>query len=311
MHCHTVFSVDGMGTPEDLVDAAAERGVKTLSITEHNSVGSYHRASNRARERGIRYLPGVEVDAFFQGRSYHFVAFGFDPGDPAFLALQERQRENYVVRFEIRFEKMRALGFPCSLEEIKTSLPVSYPTHPNQALSPWALTRFIDRHSDPEGLVNYMRDAKQALQNEPRPALAPPKPGQPAERGQFCSYEEARDLIHRTGGVLLLAHVGKVLARQPEAQIQLIRQLMDQGMDGFELYHPFNRDEHDINRDGPPVFEGLRRLGEELGCVLSGGSDCHRAPGEGDRELGACGAPLEMLRRMDEVLEDRAGQRAG
>jgi len=300
MHCHTLFSVDGSGTPEDLVDAAAERGVKTLSITEHNSVDSFHRASRHAQARGIRYISGVEIDAFFRGHSYHFLAFGFDPGDGVLLNLLARQRLNYVVWFEALFEKMISLGFPFTLEEIEASLPVTYPTYPDQVLNPWALTRFINRQPESERLASCLRKA--------RAALPPPPPGQPGERGQICSYEEARDVVHATGGVFLLAHPGKALRRQPEAQEKLIRELMDEGLDGFELHHPYNRDEHDANRGGPPVFEGLRRLGGELNAVLSGGSDCHHAPGEGMVELGSCGAPRELLDRMEKVLKERGGR---
>lgn len=72
MHCHTLFSVDGRGTPENLVDAAADQGITVLAVTEHNHLGSLRRAKAHAERRGLRYINGIELDARWQNANYHF-----------------------------------------------------------------------------------------------------------------------------------------------------------------------------------------------------------------------------------------------
>ena len=106
MHCHTVFSIDGYHSPEVVVDVAAERGVTVLSITEHNHLGSVARASTRARQRGIRYFSGVEIDATCMDRDLHLMGIGFDPADQPLGSLVAGNFAAYASHFELYRPKL-------------------------------------------------------------------------------------------------------------------------------------------------------------------------------------------------------------
>ena len=119
-------------------------------------------------------------------------------------------------------------------------------------------------------------------------------------RSTFCSFAEAREAVRAAGGLLLLAHVGKSLPGRHEEQCALIRGMVHDGLDGFELYHPWNS-------DGVNCLVGqLAELGRELGCVISGGSDCHNAPGTPPKEIGRSGAPDELAAGLAAALEARS-----
>lgn len=300
MHCHTLFSVDGSGTPEQMVDKAADRGITALSITDHNSTGGCKRAGARAAQKGIQYLSGVEIDAFYGPQSYHFVAFGFDPDNQALKDLMTRQQENYVVRFEILLAQMQALGCEIKENEIKSKLPEFYPSHPHPVLNPWALRHFIRDRDDSERLTNIMEKARKQIANSDERPLHE----RLNTRGKFCSFREARDTIHEAGGVILLAHVGKALKDRPDLQIQLIEELSDKGLDGFEVYHPFHHDNFDNDNDKPQI-SGLKKLAAEMGCLVSGGTDCHHVPGTGRREIGSSGLEKEMFEKIETALKER------
>ena len=297
LHCHSLFSVDGFGTPEDIVDIAAENGVGTLSITDHNSLGGAERAARRAAERGVRYLTGIEMDAFFREHSYHFLGFGFDPSHAGLNALAARNYGCYPYRFEMYFKQLKELGFPWEREALEAHLAKRYPTHPAPVLSTFLVRDFLQERGEWENYADMRKEAMDRISAEDRYS----RPG-PDEEGRFCRFEDMRDAVRDAGGVVLLSHVGKVLADQPDAQEALIRDVVGHGADGFELYHPANFGHADMDR--------LAALGRELDCLMSGGSDCHRAP-TAPHDIGSCGAPVELADRLVEAVESRIASQRG
>ena len=53
MHLHTYYS-DGTMSPTELVRRAAERGVKTLAITDHDGFNGIKEALRRERNSALR-----------------------------------------------------------------------------------------------------------------------------------------------------------------------------------------------------------------------------------------------------------------
>lgn len=211
LHCHTVFSIDGRGTPEHLVDSAVDRGVAALSITGHNSIGSLR--CGRARALGAYYranpVAGLNLNEMIL-KALRIIVDGKDDGD-------DSRSGN-----ELFFAMDQKPGF-CQ-----------------------------------------------------------------------CQFQEARDCVKQAGGVMFLAHVGKSIPGDPSRQQQVIRNLVADGMDGFELYHPSNRDDHPLNQKHL-IFNSLQSLASELQCPVSGGSDCHDAPGSTQQGIGSCGAPAGVV----------------
>jgi 3',5'-nucleoside bisphosphate phosphatase len=286
MHCHTLFSVDGQGTPENLVDAAADRGVTTLSITEHNHLGSQARAMARAQQRGLRYITGIELDCLWRQGSYHFLAFGFDPQHPALNALVDQQHAIYPERFELCLALLRQQGFPVDRQTLLQHLPHLYPTHPSPVLNKWGCARKLiesPAFPDPATGAAMLRKAYNQAQ---------------AQAGSFCNFQTARDTVKDAGGVILLAHLGKYFGTSPadyeNESFELLHDLLSHGIDGFELYHPAN-----LNL---PFFPRLLSEADQLNCLVSGGSDCHNAPGKPPTTIGSSPAPDEILDRLDHAL---------
>ena len=290
-HCHTLFSIDGSGTPEALVEAASERGVVALAITEHNHLGSAARAAARAADLGIRYFPGVELNAFFDNRCFDFLGLGIDPDNPALRAFAARNHDCYTLRFNLYFDEMRRLGYPWTRQELEGFLPVLYPGHPAPVLNTYVVSKYADRHG---GLPDFTKMKEEALRRMAgRERYSNPGPDEP---GRFGLFEDAREAVHAAGGVILLAHVAAQVREGIGAQAKVIRSLLAAGADGFEVYHPKNAALGDL--------AALAALADDLGCLISGGSDCHHAPGEPPREIGGCGAPDPegVAQRLSEAL---------
>ena len=257
LHCHSLFSVDGWATPEEMADAAAAAGLTTLSLTDHNTVDGLARCRSRCRELGLRFIDGIEFDALWRGAEYHFVAFGFDPGDADLLRLCGRQFAQYAINFE-RILAVLERRYGVTRQRLIAGLPGRYRTHPAPVLNKWFARGFLLD----EGIFADEEDARRQM----------PAAVAEAERGvkqpwDWVGLEEVRDTVHRAGGILLLAHTASYRRGNRRGQLDLIGEMLDFGLDGFELYHPANLME--------PHFAGLEAEARRLGCAVSGGSDTH------------------------------------
>ena len=105
MHVHTLYSHDGVETPERLVERAREIGLDGLAITDHNTQDGIGEAMDAGRYQGLLIIPGVEVSC----REGHVLLYG--SGD-----------------FEVR----AGMGVVEVLEVLRESYPgcIGAPAHP-------------------------------------------------------------------------------------------------------------------------------------------------------------------------------------
>lgn len=69
LHCHSYFSLlDGASSPEELVRRAAELGMSSLALTDHDNVYGAVRFAEAAQSAGIRPIFGAEITLT---RGYH------------------------------------------------------------------------------------------------------------------------------------------------------------------------------------------------------------------------------------------------
>src|SRR5258707_15373761 len=62
LHCHSFFSLlDGTSAPADLVSRAADLGMDTLALTDHNAVYGAVPFVTAAKASGIRPIVGAEL----------------------------------------------------------------------------------------------------------------------------------------------------------------------------------------------------------------------------------------------------------
>ena len=60
MHIHTIAS-DGTFTPEEVVKRAKLFGMKTIAITDHDTVDGLAEGKKTADEVGIEFIQGIEI----------------------------------------------------------------------------------------------------------------------------------------------------------------------------------------------------------------------------------------------------------
>lgn len=92
LHCHTTAS-DGALAPEVLIDRAIGRDIKTLAITDHDTMAGYRQVKDYAKEQGLTLIPGIELSSQWRGIGIHVVGLGMDPTHPVMIEAERSQTE--------------------------------------------------------------------------------------------------------------------------------------------------------------------------------------------------------------------------
>ena len=267
LHLHTTAS-DGLCQPAILVDMAWRAGIKTMSVTDHDTVAALGDVEAAATSSGIGFVPGIEITAVHDRRDVHMLGYFFDREDVEFAKFLERQRADRVRRAGAMADRLAEMGKPIDRETLVT---------------PRRAGRSLGRPMVAAALVKagHVTDARQAfdqLIGEGKPAFIPRSGPNPAE---------VIDIITRAGGIASLAHPG-LLKRD-----DLIPAMVEAGLAAVEAFHS----DHDS-----ATTEHYLALAQRYGIVVSGGSDYH---GEKERRRSAFGT-VGLTPDLFERLSDRA-----
>ena len=85
LHIHTKTCSDGNLSIEQVFREAKNRNIDLMSTTDHDSIDCQERAIALAREYGIAYIPGVELNVTFpylnKSVSLDFLGYQYDVGN--------------------------------------------------------------------------------------------------------------------------------------------------------------------------------------------------------------------------------------
>jgi predicted metal-dependent phosphoesterase TrpH len=240
LHTHTTAS-DGTYAPRDLVIEAANRGVRVLAITDHDSTEGLPEAFEEAEHRRpLELLPGIEINCDVEGAEIHVLGYLMDWQAPWFQEFCREQRRERRERVHRMAERMAALGMPFDADEVFAIVKEGSAGRPHVAQV------MVKR-----GYVKTVREAFDKYLAAGRPGHVPRKKLTP---------EDAVRLIRRAGGVPVFAHPG--LAGRDE----LIPGLIAAGLMGIECYYT----EHSAQQRATYL-----QICKDHNLVATGGSDFH------------------------------------
>ena len=176
--------------------------------------------------------------------SLHLLGLLFDPAEPEFAEARASMRASRLERVDRWEALLREEGIDLSLEALRTRAQVGVVGRPDFA------TALVEAGIAPDFET----------------AIGPRWAG-----GRFWApkvewdAEVAIALIRKAGGVAVFAHP-YARRRGPVVGAEEIRRLAAAGLHGLEIDHP-DHDETDR--------QALRRLADELGLAVTGGSDYH------------------------------------
>jgi len=267
LHIHSNCS-DGKMNPREILFEAHRRGVKFLSITDHDSIECQGTAKTLAAEYGIVYMTGLELNIAFshpgyrQGKVFSLDVLGyqFDVTSPPLMKKLKALRDFRRKRAEMILEKIN--------EEFSREGRVHFTGKDLEAIENTVDGAFGRPH-----IANYMVEKKIVASRQEafdRYLVKCNVPKMPV------SLPEASELIREAGGKVFLAHPadpnGTSLAAMTgkiNEQHKIIEETMLPYLDGIECWHS-RHDRHTRN--------AYLNYAREKGLMFSGGSDCHQNP---------------------------------
>ncbi len=270
LHLHTTAS-DGLLPPDALIDRIVSAGIDTFSVTDHDTVASLPRAAACARERGLRFLPGIEITSVDSGGDVHMLAYGFDPASPRLLDFLRGQRADRVARARRIAERLAQLSVPIDIDAV-----IGSSAEEGRAVGRPQLARALVA----KGYAGSVSEAFNLWLGKGRPAYMPRSGASPTE---------VVSLIAEVGGIASMAHPG-VTKRD-----DLIPKLAARGMCAIEVWHS----DHDET-----VTARYLALAEALGLAATGGSDFHGDIPDRNARLGQAVVPEGAFERLLKRLED-------
>lgn len=190
LHSHTTAS-DGCLTPEALVHRAVEMRVGTLAITDHDTTAAIAPAREEISRSGLalNLIPGVEISTVWENHEIHIVGLNIDITHPLmceFLAQQTERRNQRAQQIAERLEKAQ---IPRALEGAQRLAQ-------GGAVTRGHFARFLVEC----GKASSMADVFKKYLARGKTGYVPP---------QWCTIEQAIDVIHHSGGKAVLAHPGR------------------------------------------------------------------------------------------------------
>ena len=284
LHMHTTAS-DGRLTPTELVELAAAKGLRTISVSDHDTTAGLVEARQAVnRIPGMRLIPGIELSCDVPGGEVHMLGYFMDVEDPGFQEMLAGFREGRLARGEGMVAKLAEFGMHIEWErvlEIAGDASVGRP-HIAQAL---VEAGYFLEPSD--AFHEYLGRRGKAYVE--RAKLTPP---------------DAVKLLNDVGGVAVFAHPWfERRGNEPEPEqslIETVEELKAAGLHGMEVHYALYDE---------ATVDWLADVARAYDLIPCGGSDYHHSGNSREPLPGVNGPPIATVERLEEAARQLAARR--
>jgi predicted metal-dependent phosphoesterase TrpH len=268
LHIHSKNCSDGRMNLEEIIKEATQREIDVISITDHDSMECQMQAKSLAKEAGIEYITGLELNITFSHPEYtkgksialDFLAYQYDHENSA---MRDKLSEIAHYREERALEIMKKINTEFEkegIEELKETDIKAIQESVDGVFGRPHIARYLVK----KGIVS---DKQEAFDKYLVRCNVPKFP---------FKLEEASALVHNAQGKLILAHPndpnGTSLVKAAESldmQTKIIEDTMLSYIDGVECFH---------SRHNEKTTAHYVNFAQEHNLLLTGGSDCHQNP---------------------------------
>ncbi len=268
LHTHSTFS-DGTLTPSRLISYAKHKGLRALSLTDHDTIDGLAEAYVAAKEKGIEFINGIELAAApkeIKDIEIHIVGLFIDKDCPKLknsLLKITKERENRNANMLKRFKD---IGITLHMPE---KLNVVTRAHFARALVAQKHCKTVS-----EAFEKYL--TKQCY---------------PYIRREHISSKESISIIKEAKGIAILAH--PLLYKLDNEQLEsLIVKLIEYGLDGIECIYTTHSKSDELM---------LKKMALKYNLKVSGGSDFHSLESNPLVDLANKYIPYEIVEKLKET----------
>lgn len=263
LHMHSSYSDDGEFTPIKLLEKCVQKKIKIMSITDHNCVKANKEVQAAAMEKGIIYIPGIEIDCVYKDSNFHVLGYGIDYQNSDFDTIEKNIKRQSLETSLRMLEKTQVLGFHVTENDMWNISKDCY------WQETWTGEMFAELLLTKPEYANH-------------PLLQPYRAGYARgdnpytnfywdfySQGQLCyvgtNYPQMKqilDVIHQNHGFAVLAHPGVNL----KGKLNLLEGIVKLGIDGIEAFSSYHTPSQAFN-----FFYNMRQYKLFATC----GSDFH------------------------------------
>lgn len=244
-HTHTCYS-DGDLLPGELVRLARTKGLKTLSITDHDTVEGLFFAEKECNKQNIRFIPGIEfsTETEFTDLEVHILGYGIDPQDSGLLRMTDHAKENAKDYCFKVCSNLESHGWDIDHSVIDNAMGI------------------ITKHDITKAVTN-----KETSNYDFHNIWLSEESILDVTMQRFPAKKAIRT-IHRAGGKAICAHLPRTLEQSNGLPLlpYVAGSLISDGLDGFEVFYA-NSSKEQIST----MYEMCVK--QEL--MMTGGSDFH------------------------------------
>ncbi len=242
LHLHTTYS-DGILTPQNLVKFAKLSGHSIIAVTDHDTVLGIPPAIQEGADIGVNVIPGVEISTYLGDKEFHILGYFIDYEDPELKELFKKMNIKRKERVIGILEKLKEhFNININFSEIEHHFKSKNYGRPHIAIL-----------LKEKGYAESISDAFQKYLYDNGPCYV---------KKFYFSVEDAINIIHKKGGIAVLAHPGIYFN---ENNIEEFYSLMKYNFDGIEVYHP-------NNLELTPILLDYTKRNN---LIMTGGSDYH------------------------------------
>lgn len=259
LHMHSKWSLDGQYSCKQMINLCQKAGLKTISITDHNSVEAIDESLHYAKKAGIKLIPGIEIDCLHKGINVHLLGYNIDYKARLFHDLNRAHLEQEALLSLERIKKINELGFNLSIEDFP-KMKDNFIITPEEIAEVLLNKNYADKH---DLLAPYLPGGHRSDNPYVNFYWDYFSTGKPCYIDmQFPSIEEALDLVIKNGGIPVIAHPG-ITFKNNYSQIDELIALGVQGIEAFSSYH------------NPKECQVFYNMAKENRLIITAGSDFH------------------------------------
>lgn len=268
MHVHTIAS-DGTFTSEEVVRRAKSFGMKSIAITDHDTVDGLEEGKKIAAEIGIEFIQGIEISCNIDNLEVHILGYFLNLNDEKFLAELEELKKAREKRNKKVVEKLEKCGIVIDIEKVKNMAP-------GNIISRVHIANYLVKI----GAATSKNDAFEKYLGKTGVAYVL-KENFPPER--------AVKMLHANGAFISMAHP-KLITQNDGLLENMIAELKKIGLGGLEaIYSTFT----------PSEKRKYKKMAKRHSLLVTGGSDFHGANREGI-DIGDTGLEYSQFRLIKE-----------
>ena len=265
LHIHTRTGSDGSLSVEEVFKEAGTRGIDLISITDHDSIDCQEAAICLARDYGMSYITGLELNVTFQYPdakpvSLDFLGYCFDLSNSELRDKLQSLRDHREKRARLILQNLN--------DEFENEGIEKFTDEDLRKIQAGVDGAFGRPH-----IANYLiekgivKDKQEAFDKYLVKCDMPKYP---------LLLHEASTLIRNAGGILAIAHPGDPngtslagITSDLDEQTGIIEDHMLDYIEGIECWHS----RHDTKTTAHYI-----RFAKNHGLIMTGGSDCHQKP---------------------------------